>query len=383
VLTPDGLRAVEDIEVGDTVLSYDPQSGRLVANEVEQTYVKLGVSWISARFADGSVLDATADHECYDATSVAYEPIQSVARFLRVGDDASATASGTTACERAYGAATFYDLRLKDYPHNYVVNGVVVHNKGGGGAVGVDTSEIAGTYTFVSGSSTNSNGDTVTFSSGTLTIGTNGAWNLTSSGNTTAPGAANPVSTTASNVFTSGSGRGPFSGTYTATDTDSGTYSEPSTGTFTNVVVDATGLLTGSYSGTTTGSITFTGTISYQGPAQPDFGTLLQVNSTSPHPSGGTVMYYFEVSQPSGPTNHNIRVGIYLSDDATITTADTLVNSHNVTTNAGSIVTQNSTFTLPMSATGTKFVGVIVDDQDAVSEVDETNNTANVMITIN
>jgi CARDB len=386
VMTPAGLQPIEDIEVGDVVLSYDPVSEAYVPNRVEETYTKVGFSWIETSFAEGPSLEATADHQAYDATDGLYRAVGQVAQFLRLEQD-SPPQPELGSSTRRYGFATFRDLRLATYPSNYVANGVLVHNKGGGGggATGVDTSQIAGTYTLVSGSSTNSLGDTTTFTSGTLTINNTGGWTWSGSGTNSNPGAVDPVFSTAQDLFTAGSGLGPFSGTYTGTDRDSGTFNEASTGTF-QATVNTNGTLTATYSGQSTSGVTFNGQLTAQGPGTPDLIAAFAVLNGPTFAQGGQVDYLVDVGS-SNAASSNFRVGIYLSTDGTIAPAtDTLVDSYNVTTiTAGG--NQNSgtrSFNLPPGLTGTFTVGCFVDDLTTVSETDENNNTStSSQITVN
>ena len=75
----------------------------------------------------------------------------------------------------------------------------------------------------------------------------------------------------------------------------------------------------------------------------------------------------------SGP----FRVGVYLSDDDTITTDDTLIGWRDgLDLSAAQSSTASTTITLPLDLTpGTYHLGAIVDDLDLVAEGDETNNT--------
>ncbi len=71
-----------------------------------------------------------------------------------------------------------------------------------------------------------------------------------------------------------------------------------------------------------------------------------------------------------------MRVGVYLSGDATVTTADTFVASQSLAgLAAGSTAPISLTATWPVSlGDGSYYVGAIVDDQNQVAEQNETNN---------
>ncbi len=70
------------------------------------------------------------------------------------------------------------------------------------------------------------------------------------------------------------------------------------------------------------------------------------------------------------------RVGIYLSNDTTITTGDTLLGSYTISTLAGfASDTTSTSVTIPTGiSTGNYYLGAIADDQGAVIEANEANN---------
>lgn len=73
------------------------------------------------------------------------------------------------------------------------------------------------------------------------------------------------------------------------------------------------------------------------------------------------------------------RVGIYLSTDPTVTTGDIFIGSRSIAGLAGSTSNTATTSVTVPSATvpaGTYYLGAIADDQGAVSESNESNNTA-------
>ena len=83
-------------------------------------------------------------------------------------------------------------------------------------------------------------------------------------------------------------------------------------------------------------------------------------------------------SSYDSPAGISFRVGIYLSTDSTITTADTLIGTRTISSlAAGATDTADTTVSIPTSiSAGSYFLGAIVDDQSAVIETDETNNSA-------
>ena len=82
-------------------------------------------------------------------------------------------------------------------------------------------------------------------------------------------------------------------------------------------------------------------------------------------------------NQGSTSTTVGYAVGIYLSTDATITTADTLIQNKQIYTYlaTGASKTVNFTASIPGSVTpGTYYLGAIADTNNAQPETDETNN---------
>lgn len=72
----------------------------------------------------------------------------------------------------------------------------------------------------------------------------------------------------------------------------------------------------------------------------------------------------------------SFRVGIYLSSDALVTTADLLIGQRSVSSlGVGATVSGSGPMTVPIFVSaGNYFVGTVVDDLDSIIEMDETNN---------
>jgi RHS repeat-associated protein len=92
--------------------------------------------------------------------------------------------------------------------------------------------------------------------------------------------------------------------------------------------------------------------------------------------AGTVVPVSFTVSSAAGASQaFTSSFAIYLSTDATITTADTRVYATNITLSPGQSYTGNVNVTLPGTlATGTYYVGAMIDYGSVVAEPDETNN---------
>ncbi|RLE32197.1 MAG: hypothetical protein DRJ61_10175 [Acidobacteria bacterium] len=88
----------------------------------------------------------------------------------------------------------------------------------------------------------------------------------------------------------------------------------------------------------------------------------------------------------SGDISGNFTVGFYLSNDATVTTGDTLLDRVTIsgpTTPGESFGASGRSLSIPGgTAAGTRYLGLIVDDTGSVAETNENNNTATSAITV-
>jgi hypothetical protein len=88
----------------------------------------------------------------------------------------------------------------------------------------------------------------------------------------------------------------------------------------------------------------------------------------------------------SGDISGNFTVGFYLSNDATVTTGDTLLDRVTIngpTAPGESFGASGRSLTIPGgTASGTRYLGMIVDDTSSVDETNENNNTATSPITV-
>lgn len=109
--------------------------------------------------------------------------------------------------------------------------------------------------------------------------------------------------------------------------------------------------------------------------------------SGSAAPGGSVLVNWFGhvAGSSTGPAPNNYSVGFYLSPDASITTADTLLDRKTVTAldPGDSFGTSGTSLTIPGgTASGSWFLGMIVDDTGAVTETDENNNVASNTFTV-
>ena len=130
VETPDGARPIETLRVGDSILSVDPDTGRRVPTVL--TAIRTARrACLRVTTARGRVLVATADHPCFSPRTHAYVPLgelvaQGEAALLDTG---SMTPDAIVAVEEEDTLRTVYDLTVASKLHNFVADGVLVHNK--------------------------------------------------------------------------------------------------------------------------------------------------------------------------------------------------------------------------------------------------------------
>lgn len=96
--------------------------------------------------------------------------------------------------------------------------------------------------------------------------------------------------------------------------------------------------------------------------------------------------YKFEFTyENNGETTKSFRSGYYLSTNSTISTGDRFLGYTNFTLSRDNVYTYQRSITIPsdLSSGTTYYLGVIVDDNYAVSEVDGINNAAYHIIKIN
>ncbi|MCK5379294.1 MAG: hypothetical protein KAJ78_07810, partial [Acidobacteria bacterium] len=88
----------------------------------------------------------------------------------------------------------------------------------------------------------------------------------------------------------------------------------------------------------------------------------------------------------SGDVSGNFTVGFYLSNDSNVTTGDTLLDRVTIngpTSPGESFGANGRSLLIPGgTATGTRYLGIIVDDTGSVAETNENNNTATSAITV-
>ena len=125
VRTPDGLRAIETLQPGDQVVSFDDQ-GELHHATVLKVHVHEGERVVRYRLWGGAVLDATPNHWVLNQFNA----------FVEIGtlgaDDCLVDENGhlRPIVERIeHGRGTVYNLTVEGH-HTFIAGGVRVHNAG-------------------------------------------------------------------------------------------------------------------------------------------------------------------------------------------------------------------------------------------------------------
>ena len=112
--------------------------------------------------------------------------------------------------------------------------------------------------------------------------------------------------------------------------------------------------------------------------------TVSLVNAPAQASPGSVVAVSNTVGNNGTANAGAFRVGLYLSTDTTCTTGDTFLASRNVASlNAGLASNANTNVTIPAATPlSTRYVCVIADDQSAVSESSESDNTGSDSINV-
>jgi hypothetical protein len=125
IRTPDGLRAIETLQSGDLVISFDDQGGLHHAT-VLKVHVHEGERVVRYRLWGGAVLDATPNHWVLNQFNA----------FVEIGtlgaDDCLVDENGhlrPIVASEDLGTGTVYNLTVEGH-HTFIAGGIRVHNAG-------------------------------------------------------------------------------------------------------------------------------------------------------------------------------------------------------------------------------------------------------------
>ena len=131
VRTPRGTRPIEDLEVGDEVLCVDPELA--VTHVTRITWRRVVTRECLTLSFDGGALQCTSDHPLYCPASKGWHPAGDWAlgkrtQLLHVGDDGQRVVE-VTSVSTFSGVHDVFDFTVEHELHNFVADGVLVHNK--------------------------------------------------------------------------------------------------------------------------------------------------------------------------------------------------------------------------------------------------------------
>ncbi|MEI7426303.1 MAG: Hint domain-containing protein [Candidatus Moraniibacteriota bacterium] len=144
----DGVVEISQIKDGDIIVAYDEESDIFITSIVEHVIIHDGVNSFKHDFRKDALIElkieiegdinyskVTENHPYYEPTTKEYKPIGK----FNVGDIVKTmSGTGTILDKRIIinnessdkeKELVVYDLHMKGAPHNYLVNGIVVHNK--------------------------------------------------------------------------------------------------------------------------------------------------------------------------------------------------------------------------------------------------------------
>lgn len=152
IFTTKGFMEIKDIKVNDKIVSYDEKTNTFTTSIVGQVIVHDGKQNNFANFIKHPLVKLSVDvngklyetrvtnnHPYLDAVEMRYKQL----REFKVGDNVRTIAGrglivGKEVLIDAHSSSEMhneivYNLHMSEGPHNYIVNGAVVHNKEGGG----------------------------------------------------------------------------------------------------------------------------------------------------------------------------------------------------------------------------------------------------------
>ena len=131
ILTPSGKISIEKIKSGSVIYSYDETKKELVKNKVIKliTHIKPTDQAVELTLEDGTKLGVTTSHPFYSPIDGKYRKLKE----LKIGDTVLVH-KGSFKEVKIKSIVTKrnfkidYNLELEGDPHNYIAEGVVVHN---------------------------------------------------------------------------------------------------------------------------------------------------------------------------------------------------------------------------------------------------------------
>ena len=132
ILTSNGYVAIEELQEGDTVLSYDHNFQTRVEANIAAVVSRQVNGLMRVELANGTTIQVTREHPFYSPDEARYKPIGEFKpgeRLGRIGRDEKLETIVVTGIKAVRGEFTVYNLSVESSHHNYVAAGVLVHNK--------------------------------------------------------------------------------------------------------------------------------------------------------------------------------------------------------------------------------------------------------------
>jgi len=147
VLTPDGPVPIQDIQVGDVVISHDDEANAFTTSVVGEIVIHDGVHENMNNYSKDNLLElivtvgdtetrteVTDNHLYFSPSENIYKPIgifklgESVLSYEGIGviKSKKVLIDGTSSAEAQQ--TVVYNLHMSSGPHNYLVDGILVHN---------------------------------------------------------------------------------------------------------------------------------------------------------------------------------------------------------------------------------------------------------------
>lgn len=130
VLTPSGQRPIRDLKAGDEVVSLNPATGARVTARVSRIHVRQVQEYLRVSLEDGRVLQVTENHPFFDPRQGTYRKIGLFRPGERLHQPLAQPQTATIgSIERIPEKTTVYNLTVDGDFQNFIVEGILVHNK--------------------------------------------------------------------------------------------------------------------------------------------------------------------------------------------------------------------------------------------------------------
>lgn len=144
VLTPGGWRAIEELEVGDEVVSFDTASKVVLVRRVARL-LRSQVSRVArVRAGELAIAGVSLSHPVWDEAARRWTPVAELSLSASVvgllpGATPHALALSEVTLLSSSSPVEVFNLEVDGEEHNYFAEGILVHNKSGGSGSGNGT----------------------------------------------------------------------------------------------------------------------------------------------------------------------------------------------------------------------------------------------------